>query len=77
VVAQNAGANPGSKIVAYLAILAGVLVVVLSIFADSIGLSGGGEGVGWKQLIGAIVGCVLALLGVAWLLRPSGFLREE
>ena len=41
----------------------------------AIGLSGGGDGFGWKQLIAAIVGLVILLSGVAWFLRP--ILGEE
>jgi hypothetical protein len=41
-----------------------------SLFADQLNLTGGGVGLGWKQLIGAIVGVVLALLGGAWLIQP-------
>ena len=45
-------------------------MTVGSIFADQLHLTGGGVGLGWKQLIGAIVGLVLALLGGAWLIQP-------
>jgi hypothetical protein len=48
----------------------GALLMVLAVFADQIGISGGGEGLGWKQLIGAIAGLVLLLIGLAWLLQP-------
>jgi hypothetical protein len=57
-------------------ILAGVMLVVgavltlASLFADQLNLTGGGVGLGWKQLIAAIVGLVLALLGGAWLVQP-------
>jgi hypothetical protein len=49
----------------------GTLLLVASIFADQLELSGGGAGVGWKQLLGAIVGLVLLLVGLAWLLLPA------
>ncbi len=48
----------------------GALLMVGSVFADTIGISGGGQGFGWKQLIGAIVGLVIVLAGVAWLINP-------
>ena len=51
-------------------LIVGVLLTVGSIFADQLHLTGGGVGLGWKQLIGAIVGLVLALLGGAWLIQP-------
>jgi len=43
----------------------GGLLVVVSALADQIGV-GDGEGLGWKQLIGVIVGLVVMLLGLAW-----------
>ena len=49
----------------------GTVLVVASVFADQLALSGGGDGVGWKQLLGAIVGLVLLLIGLAWLLQPA------
>lgn len=51
-------------------LIIGVLLTVGSIFADQLNLTGGGVGLGWKQLIGTIVGLVLALLGGAWLIQP-------
>ncbi|MFT3865212.1 MAG: hypothetical protein QM729_13125 [Solirubrobacterales bacterium] len=53
----------------------GAILMVGAVFADSLGLSGGGTGFGWKQLIAAIVGLVILLSGVAWFLRP--ILGEE
>jgi hypothetical protein len=50
----------------------GAIVMVGAVFADPLGISGGGEGFGWKQLIAAIVGLVILLIGLAWLLRPGG-----
>ncbi|MCC6790718.1 MAG: hypothetical protein IT336_03480 [Thermomicrobiales bacterium] len=57
------------------AIAVGALIMVGAVFADPLGLSGGGDGFGWKQLIAAIVGLVILLSGVAWFLRPM--LGEE
>jgi len=48
----------------------GVVLTVGSLFADQLNLTGGGVGLGWKQLIGVVVGLVLALLGGAWLVQP-------
>jgi hypothetical protein len=56
-------------------IAVGAILMVAAVFADSLGLSGGGTGFGWKQLIAAIVGLVVLLVGVAWFLRP--ILGEE
>lgn len=68
--AHNAGAAPTSKLGAIMLIVLGALVLALSVFADSLGISGGGEGFGWKQLIGAIAGLVVLLIGIMWLARP-------
>jgi len=48
----------------------GALVVLGAVLADALGLSGGGDGFGWKQLIALILGLMIALTGAAWLLRP-------
>lgn len=48
----------------------GIVLTVGSLFADQLNLTGGGEGLGWKQLIGIVVGLVLALLGGSWLVQP-------
>ena len=63
--------NPALRVAAVAVLLLGALVMVGSVFADQLGLIGGGVGFGWKQLIGAIVGLVLLLLGLAWLLQPA------
>lgn len=62
-----------SRLAGGIAFFAGIILVVAAIFADEIGLSGGGTGIGWKQLIAAIAGAVIALLGVAWLARPGSW----
>lgn len=51
-------------------LVVGIVLTVGSLFADQLNLTGGGVGLGWKQLIGAIVGLVLTLLGGAWLIQP-------
>lgn len=61
---------PAARILALVLMLVGAVAMVVSVFADRLGVSGGGEGFGWKQLIGAIVGLVILLAGVAWLMRP-------
>jgi predicted phage tail protein len=52
-------------------IVIGALLVVGSIFADSLGFTWGGEGYGWKQLLATIAGLVIALGGVGLLMRPQ------
>ena len=62
--------SPSGRIASLVLIALGALLMVGAVFADPLGLSGGGDGFGWKQLIAAIVGLVILLSGVAWLLRP-------
>lgn len=62
--------SSNARIFSLLLIAAGALIMVGAVFADALGLSGGGDGFGWKQLIAAIVGLVLLLSGAAWFLRP-------
>ena len=62
--------NPMVRLFALLLLLAGVAATVGSLFADQLGLIGRGEGLGWKQLIGVIVGLVLVLVGAGWLVQP-------
>lgn len=64
--------NPLVRLLAALLLLAGLLVTLGAVFADQLGLIGRGEGLGWKQLIGVIVGLMLLLGGGAWLLQPPG-----
>ena len=63
--------TPTTRIAALVLIGGGAIVMIGSVFADPIGIGGGGEGFGWKQLIAAIVGLVILLIGLAWLLRPT------
>ncbi|MGE3798214.1 MAG: hypothetical protein AB7G88_10245 [Thermomicrobiales bacterium] len=70
--ATDRDATIPSRFLSVAAIILGILLAVMSLLADEIGVSGGGEGLGWKQLIGAIVGLVIALAGVTFLWRsPS------
>ncbi len=57
------------RIMATVMLVVGALLTVGSLFADQLNLTGGGVGLGWKQLIGVVIGLVLALLGGAWLLQ--------
>lgn len=66
----QAASSPAMRIIAGIMFVAGALLTLGSIFADQLNLTGGGVGLGWKQLIAAIVGLVLALLGGAWLVQP-------
>lgn len=70
--AADRNATQSSRLLPVAAFIFGVLLAAASLLADEIGVSGGGEGIGWKQMIGAIAGVVIALTGVALLLRPRG-----
>ena len=63
-------ATPAMRIMAGVLLVLGALLTIGSLFADQLNLTGGGVGLGWKQLIGVVVGLVLALLGGAWLIQP-------
>jgi len=70
-------ANPAVRLVAVALLLVGALLMVGSVFADQLNLIGGGVGFGWKQLLGAIIGLVMILLGLAWLLQPAATDGDE
>lgn len=57
-----------SKLLAMAVIGIGLTLVFAA--ADPLGVGGGGSGLGWKQLIAAIVGLAIALVGLARFLRP-------
>ncbi len=63
-------AIPAARVLALLLTVGGALLMVGAVFADQLNLSGGGTGFGWKQLIAAIAGLVLLLIGAAWLFQP-------
>jgi hypothetical protein len=48
----------------WIVIGAGVLVVVISLFADLLGL-GRSPGFGWRQTLGVVAGALIVLLGVS------------
>ena len=67
-----------TRMLAIALMVGGVLLTVGAVFADQLHLSGGGSGFGWKQLIAAIAGLVLLLIGAAWLFQPrAGAVRDE
>ena len=48
----------------------GVLLFLVSLTADTIGI-GEGTGIGWKQILGAVVGLVVAAVGIVQLRRKT------
>jgi hypothetical protein len=53
------------KTIGVVLIVLGVVLLLVSITADTLGI-GTGNGFGWKQAVGAIVGNLIALAGI-WL----------
>jgi len=51
------------KPLAVILLLIGLVVLVLSVAADTVGL-GPNPGFGWKQIVGAVIGVLIALSGV-------------
>jgi len=45
-------------------LVAGVLIFLISAAADPLGI-GGAPGIGWKQILGMVVGVVVAAAGMA------------
>lgn len=68
---KNARPQLTTRLLGLIAFIGGSLTAAVSLFADSLGVSGGGEGLGWKQLIGAIFGGAIALLGLGSLFRSN------
>ena len=68
---ENGRSQLTSRIFGLVAFVGGLITAAISLFADTVGVSGGGEGLGWKQLIGAIFGGTIALLGLGSLFRSS------
>jgi hypothetical protein len=46
-------------------IVLGVLLAIVSLSADALGI-GNGAGIGWKQILGAVVGVLIAAGGAWW-----------
>ncbi len=59
-----------SRGVAVALLVVGVLLFLIALTADQLGI-GGHPGLGWKQIIGAVVGVVVAAVGM-FLLRAAG-----
>jgi hypothetical protein len=53
------------KTIGIIGIVAGIALLILSLAADKIGI-GNGLGIGWKQILGAAIGVIVALAG-AWM----------
>lgn len=61
--------SPTARAIALGLIVVGLILTIGALLADPLGITWGGDGFGWKQLIAAILGLVLAILGAGLLLR--------
>jgi len=52
----------GKKGLSLILIVVGIIILLVSLLADMIGI-GGYPGMGYKQIIGAIVGGVISIIG--------------
>jgi hypothetical protein len=67
---RRSGPNRSSRASALLLVGLGLVLILISLFADTLDL-GGGEGFGYQQLIGVIVGLALILGAVALVTRAT------
>ena len=74
---SRSSSAPGYRFAALALVILGIALVIVSLFADSLGVSGGGQGFGFKQLIAVIVGLMLFFGGIGWLLRPMNIEQDE
>ena len=59
-----------NKTIGILLIALGIIIVLVSLVADSLGI-GNQMGIGWTQLLGAAIGVIMAIVGVWMVLRKS------
>jgi len=60
------------KSIGPIAIAIGVAIVLLSALADPIGIGAEESAFGWKQVVGVIVGALVAIAGIAISMRARG-----
>ena len=71
IVKPQTASQPMVRIVSALLAVAGIALTILALAADAFPMiGGGGAGLGWKQLIAAIVGVAIAAIGIGWFLQP-------
>ena len=59
-----------NKTLGIVLIVVGILIVVAMLFAHSLGLSAS-SAIGTKKILGAVVGAVIAIVGVVMMARKS------
>ncbi len=74
---QKSDSTSPTRLAAYAAVVLGAVLAAGALLADVIGIGGGGEGIGWKQLIAAIVGIVIFFTGLAMLLNSRGHTSSD
>ena len=62
------------RTIGFVLVFLGVVMLVVSLAADTLGI-GNVPGFGWKQILGAVVGAVVALGGV-WLVWSKRDLKK-
>ncbi len=56
------------KTIGIVLVVVGILLLILSLAADAIGI-GGSPGIGYKQILGAVAGVVIAVVGYVLMSR--------
>ena len=51
-------------------LVVGVLLFLVSLMADAFGI-GEGTGIGWKQITGAVIGVVIAAIGIVQMRKKA------
>ena len=51
-------------------LVAGVLLFFVSLAADAVGI-GEGTGIGWKQITGAVIGVIVAAVGIVQMRKKT------
>jgi len=59
----------GRKTAAVVLLVVGIIVLVLSLFADTLGLGGPNSVFGPYQIVGTILGAIVAVVGLVLTLR--------
>lgn len=57
------------RLVSWVVIAAGVILLLSSLFADPLGIGQPGSSFGWKQITGSIAGAALTIAGLLWTRR--------
>ena len=63
------GTRRPSKQIGLACIAIGVVIALFCAFAETLGIGGGTFG--WKQVVGVVVGCLIALAGLFIVFGPS------